>query len=1526
VAGSDNSLLEAVLDAIEERESKLLVWGLVDGCFNSSELDQVIDPLLDASLEAGQATYFESRSVVNALLNLRWLVKVLRYDGAEAYRSRMAETVRLALRLRQLFPKHARTPNGWQVAPTLVADFRFQRRRRTYPRRDIPVDVAIRTVHASTADPLLKAAINSILNASEQLRNSGLAGFQVRSTVRLIRAIESGEPLSTIVCAGTGSGKTLAFYLPALASIVRHRLADQSPLPWVKVISIYPRTELLKDQLREVLSRARSIPSKIQGIECARIRVGALYGDVPSSSGQNMSWPKGWTKRGTSRICPSLQCLECDSQLLWAETDFVGGRERLECGAGCGFTIDGSEFPLTRSSLAKHPPDVLLTTTEMVNRRLSDSHLGHLFGVGKNVSRVPDLVLLDEAHTYEGRHGAQVAYLLRRWRRLVDQPLRFVGLSATLREASSFFSVLTGVRSNLVEEISPKQDELIAEGAEYLLALRGDPVSRSALLSTTIQAALLLQRCLDPRVDAGGRPVVSDLFGKRSFIFTDDLDVTNRLYFNLLDAEGRNSRGQPNLLRAPGGGLASLRREGVSERRYHAGQDWRTCEQLGHDLTARLSVDRVSSQDRGVSAEAELIVATAALEVGFDDPSVGAVIQHKAPRGVAGFLQRKGRAGRTRGMRPWMVVVLSDYGRDRVAYQNYDLLFDPELPVRTLPLANRYIGRIQAAYATMDFLGQKLQNERQGSVWRDLAGPPWSRDRGVRLEREIRIILETESGTKRLADYLRTALSVDDEAVSALLWEYPRPVMTVVLPTALRRLSSEWSAHGSRGADTMVRDNPLPEFVPASLFADLTLTEVSIQLPLGARARDDEPPGMPIYSALREFAPGRVSRRFGVRHRGERYWVAPPPDALATGARADLDVTAIGDVAMIGSFGVVTARCEESIPVYRPLTVNPSTPPANIGDTSNARLLWKTQLVPRGTPAWLDPPTESVWRSLFGRIGFFLHSQHAPVEVRRFAVGSVGDVGVGPGNRQRVEVQFTHEGLAAGLGASFSADGVVLQLSVPKDLHQIRPNDHAVWRALRSVRFLDEARRGVTLSGIANPFQREWLAQIQLSAVTFEAIQNGSTLEVAARVVAGGLSQVKLSDVLTVLFQSQMVEVQNDDVELTGDDRLRRDLNTLLSDGAVLQQMAQASVCLYDPVDETWQEWLATTFHSTVAAGVLRAISDLCPTLDIEDLVVDLTRGAGIETDDKCPVSPNTTEIWITESGPGGNGLIEEFMRNYSDDPRRFYSMIRSALDMGEFEHIDHQTIKLLNLLTNDASKSGTAQTVQKIRGAASHGEMAALSRQLRSTMVREGLSPFHGFLVSVGNRLLRPGAGPSVDQYLARAIERWNNEEARLGIEIDMRVFCFWLAQSSDIDAIALEADLPAGTDHGSWRMNAIYGLLWARGHAMRQAPLQMRSPFSDLPPIERLLVVEALQNDRKVVAIQDGDWLVAAASHLASGHMVTLSAPDGARGALSRALEALICNPIETDYLRGYARLQGVRVREGSVEADVELVEAVQ
>ena len=191
---------------------------------------------------------------------------------------------------------------------------------------------------------------------------------------------------------------------------------------------------------------------------------------------------------------------------------------------------------------------------------------------------------------------------------------------ATNRAIRSFFNDGSDVYCSVTVDqsqasISPKVEEIETEGAEYMIALRGDPVSRAALLSCTIQTTLLLERCLDPNTFNNNDSISHGFFGRRTFVFTDDLDVTNRLYFGLLDAEGRNSN---RTINANKRALASLRNNGASFSRYQGGQDWSMCEELGQDLNNRkLRVIRVSSQDPGVDDDADIVVATASLEVGF---------------------------------------------------------------------------------------------------------------------------------------------------------------------------------------------------------------------------------------------------------------------------------------------------------------------------------------------------------------------------------------------------------------------------------------------------------------------------------------------------------------------------------------------------------------------------------------------------------------------------------------------------------------------------------------------------------------------------------------------------------------------------------------------------------------------------------------------------------------------------------------------------------------------------------------------
>jgi ATP-dependent helicase YprA (DUF1998 family) len=65
----------------------------------------------------------------------------------------------------------------------------------------------------------------------------------------------------TIICAGTGSGKTLAFYWPALIALTR--ILEQSSARAVRILAIYPRNELLKDQFAEAWQQSRALDSVV---------------------------------------------------------------------------------------------------------------------------------------------------------------------------------------------------------------------------------------------------------------------------------------------------------------------------------------------------------------------------------------------------------------------------------------------------------------------------------------------------------------------------------------------------------------------------------------------------------------------------------------------------------------------------------------------------------------------------------------------------------------------------------------------------------------------------------------------------------------------------------------------------------------------------------------------------------------------------------------------------------------------------------------------------------------------------------------------------------------------------------------------------------------------------------------------------------------------------------------------------------------------------------------------------------------
>lgn len=1519
------------LGQLEMQEASLLSWGLVDGGFAEEELQDAArdfrERLTNENQQFFDDLFPDPGELVEFLEDSRLIFQV----SGTLFRTRMAETVRLMARLRQLFPQHL-AGNTWQAAPTLVSDFRFQLRRREVPDRNLMPDAVMsRAEQAGNLGAAGREVLNTLLR-SKSASPLRLSEFQARSTESVLADLAGTRSRGTIVCSGTGSGKTLAFYLPALT-----RIADVLDTTyWTKCLAIYPRKELLKDQFVETYRQARHIDEALTRTGARKLIIGALFGPTPFSGTalvENIrkGWERDWGISGTGLRCPYMECPQCGGSLTWNRNDALAEREILRCQTGCGVVIGEDEIMLTRKRMQQTPPDILFTTTEMLNQRLGDSYTRHLFGVGRGVRRKPELVLLDEVHTYSGIQGAQVAMLLRRWRRASGARPHFVGLSATLRDARSFFARLTALNESQVDEIAPAQQDLKKVGMEYLLALRNDPVSGASVVSTTIQAAMLLGRVLTPR----GRETPGNLYGKRVFVFTDDLDVTNRLYYKLLDAEGCDSWGRvlPAALR-PGGSLANLRSSTLP---YHGqrsswGQSWDLCETIGHRLQPRehLHIGRTSSQDSGVSDSADVIVATSSLEVGFNDPTVGAVIQHKAPHDMAQFLQRKGRAGRDPRMRPWTVVVLSDYGRDRLTYQGYDLLFDPDLTPRSLPVENRYVLRMQAVYAFMDWIADRLPDYPKGSVWQDFSCPAKANN-GERQEQAANIVeavLSDELKRDELTTYLREALRLDDTVLSSILWDPPRALLTAVLPTLLRRLRSGWSLGGRQGFDRKVRNNPLPEFVPSTLFSELNLPEVVLSIPAHGRQVEAKEESMGILQAMRDFAPGRVSRRFTVEDGSIKHWIAPPQLDGSPFMLLPIEAYCAGGEEL-GMFQHERGGECLDIRCVRPYRMELTAPPRNVKDTSNSRLDWRTQIVPSNLGLAADIPSPSAWDGVLDGLRFYTHNQHSHLEIRRFALGAEATIKWPNGRETTSYMQFANsneEGAdPACIGYAIDVDGLAIRFRLPADLIERSCEDPILMTTLRSARFRDLVKEDSVLVETINVFRREWLTQVHTSALISLALTENLDLATACDRLRELGTEV-YTEILDIIFQSLSMQEGEEDLDNPERNRQRvqQELMAVLADQSVLSRLQDLSPILWNPPDESWQTWLEERFTATLGAAVFDAAQRLCPDFDSSELILDLTAGPR-DHHAHDPHPTNTKEIWITETNPGGGGFIEELLARYGEDPRRFLGLMESALEASEFEVMDSNLTALLELL-NEPKGQAMRDGMARVRSSQTHGELTAAMKELVMLMARQGLAVTHPVMTALNTRLLQPGSSKMTDDLMLNLVRNWKTCEARLGVEVDARIFAYVSSRTDELDqALGGVLTIGPGQDRRQWRYGVISGLLWPRGQLARAQGLLVRNPFLAIPLPERDLVRRFLRGYPTIVNINEVDWKAKASSIVSRDGAVVIRAAASEVESLKAAILRMVTVPADAGFLFLYPRIRGVRNRSAFTDILLEASEVL-
>ncbi|MFL5629229.1 MAG: protein DpdJ, partial [Ktedonobacteraceae bacterium] len=1370
-----------------------------------------------------------------------------------------------------------------------------------------------------------------------------LARFQNEAILQQYRVLhpQKGMPAHSdygvVIGAGTGAGKTKAFYIPVMAEIAATITAQH----YMRALAIYPRVELLKDQFLEAFQEARKLDELLDRKKPRTITIGAYYADTPysaksllehlgkrGSKGNSHAKAEGWESPFFS--CPNHEDKRIIHPLIWYKEDIkkemkaneeqhkYGIYTLLRC-PDCYFETEAHQLVLTREQMIRNPPDILFTTTEMLNRRLSHAGEHRLFGIDTNTP--PKMLLLDEIHTYEGLQGTQVAYLLRRWRHARRQqryePLCCVGLSATLTNADAFFSRLTGIAPSMVRYVHPEERDMEEEGIEYNVVLKGDPVSGTSLLSTSVQVVMLLGRLLDK---SSGNPS-RGAFGQKLFAFSDKLDVINR-WFHIEEDVEKKLLSQYRL-------IPSEDTDDIRRKKREAGQDWQICDLIGHPLKARLKVNLTSSQHRGVDAGANIVIATSTLEVGFNDPTVGAVVQHKAPRSLASFLQRKGRAGRLRSMRPWMVVVASAYGRDRWAFQHAENLFEPILNDIDLPLDNYYVRKMQATFALMDWLSFKLKQEPDCSfvdVWRLLSSDDKGKSNNPELlQKQRRIaqqkLVEVLDGTLRddFELYLQQSLGLHEQhTIYSLLWDEPRSLLFEVLPTVIRQLETNWrrlkSDRVEPWADTIAKQ-PMPDFVTPNLFSDLQSPEITLHLPaIPSQTRgynrgqtmpiEREDKALPLQQCLTEFAPGNVSKRYAdSKVMQDAHWLEIPERDYSK--REVLQISTLKVEYDSISFPFTIDGTEYHL--FRPRAYTLSQLPNSVNSTSVSHMLWHSHFASKKLGSAEDAslfadimlPQRSQWNKFFTSIRSYTHANGSWVEIARLGTGVQADTRYTNGKKsQRLWLQFEEQGQPAGLGFINYVDALEFQFQ-PLDIESFISSDSwpELFRSLGQTFFLYKLQDDPRIQQARlSPFEIEWLWQLELSMLVATAVARQSSLEEAAHFVRThrtspqSSSKDSLADrTMRVIFQAQQV----DDLDEERVGRLHEKLKQLLDEKPIQEALNDAQQVLWDWNDAQLQEWLQQCYASSLGNTLFASLTQIVPDVDPDDLILDITGNS----------------IWISEITPGGIGIISKIGDALATKPYEFELQMLDTLQYCERQQLATQLQMVAKLLGQaDPSLLSTFATIREETDLPSQKRTL---EQLKDILESHGVPATRELIVALHTKFLRPNSEQDSDNLLTMLIQFWQSEEQRLGCAIDLRVIAVSALKNAAIEQ-QVKTVLERIGDTSDVKENQIFNLLqsllWLSCTDSCPDCIERLYQYQDFVKPSRAILLALLEPHAEQIAFGIADWQEQLRQKLMTQYAVQVTCLQNELEACKQYILDMLVEPVEIGFQFFYPTVERI------------------
>ncbi|MGP3977925.1 DNA glycosylase AlkZ-like family protein [Streptomyces sp. 8N114] len=373
------------------------------------------------------------------------------------------------------------------------------------------------------------------------------------------------EDSDALVVAPTGSGKTLAAFLASLDALAATP-PPADPLKRCRVLYVSPLKALAVDverNLRSPLTGIRQESLRL-GLPEPEIKVGIRSGDTPATE---------------------------------------------------------------RRSIARRPPDILITTPESLFLMLTSGARDALGGV--------ETVIVDEVHAVAGtKRGAHLALSLERLDQLLERPARRIGLSATVRPVDEVARFLSPRRNAaIVQPPSGKQFELsVVVPVEDMGELGSSPAQDAAGTDGSGPGG-------------GGKPSIwpsveeriADLIQEHrsTIVFANSRRLAERLCNRLNEIAYERATGEPmpedhSPAELMGNAGAVTGAPALIARAHHGSVSKEQRSQVEEDLKA---------------GRLPAVVATSSLELGIDMGAVDLVIQVESPPSVASGLQRVGRAG-----------------------------------------------------------------------------------------------------------------------------------------------------------------------------------------------------------------------------------------------------------------------------------------------------------------------------------------------------------------------------------------------------------------------------------------------------------------------------------------------------------------------------------------------------------------------------------------------------------------------------------------------------------------------------------------------------------------------------------------------------------------------------------------------------------------------------------------------------------------------------------------------------------------